>query len=259
MQDSVETYCKETSLFGVRLHSTDMPSATALILTHARSHRGGLVCVANVDMVTRAKRDPKLFGIMHDALLAVTDSVPLVWALKRAGYPGTRRVYGPDLMLELCRKAAFENVPIFLFGGSEREMSLLQPKLKATFPELNIVGAVSPPMLPVEPPFDSDIVRRIGEAGAQLVFVGLGCPKQEYWMHAHAHALQAVTIGVGYAFAQIAGLKPRAPKWMHENGLEWLFRVFQEPKRLWFRYLVGNSLFVWYFLAAMGRKLFFGR
>lgn len=246
----------ESSLFGVRLVSSDLLSSSEHAIALATSGGSGYICVANVDMVTRAKRDPKLLGILRFARSVVTDGLPLVWALRWKGLPHTQRVYGPRLMLTLCGVAAHRGLPVFLFGGTPREMELLQVSLIRMFPALKIAGAVSPPMLPVDPPFDAAIAETIRCSGARLLFVGLGCPKQEYWMSTHAEACGVIAVGVGLAFAQIAGTKAAAPIWMQRHGLEWLFRLVQEPRRLWARYLVGNSLFIWYCLRAGVVRIF---
>jgi len=239
----------ETTLFGIRLSVGSMPAAVEQIMAHAHRAAGGLVCVANVDMLTRAKRTPRLAALMRKAAAVVTDGMPLVWALRALQKRGdARRVYGPGLVLELCERAAHDGIGVYFYGGTTEELERLQHNLHARYPTLDIVGAVSPPMLPAEPPFDSDIAERINASGAGLVFVGLGCPKQEFWMDAHAAHLKPVSIGVGLAFALIAGTKKQAPEWMRGAGLEWLFRLCQEPGRLWRRYLVGNSLFIWYAL-----------
>lgn len=239
----------ETTLFGIRLSVGSMPAAVATIIAKAKLATGGMVCVANVDMLTRAKRTPRLARLMYNATVVVTDGMPLVWALRKLhGRKDAHRVYGPGLVLDLCERAAKEQVGVFFYGGTPEELDNLESNLHKRYPELRIVGTVSPPMLPAEPPFDPDIARRINDSGAGLVFVGLGCPKQEFWMDAHQSQLRPICIGVGLAFALIAGTKKQAPPWMRDAGLEWLFRLGQEPGRLWKRYLVGNSLFVWYAL-----------
>jgi N-acetylglucosaminyldiphosphoundecaprenol N-acetyl-beta-D-mannosaminyltransferase len=239
----------ETQLFGIRLSVGSMDAAAEQILSSARRAEGGLVCVCNVDMLTRAKRTPRLAGLMRKAVAVVTDGMPLVWALRTLqGRQDAHRVYGPGMVIELCARAAREGMGVFFYGGTPDELEKLQRNLRERYPALVIAGAVSPPMLPAEPPFDADITARINASGAGIVFVGLGCPKQEFWMDAHAAQLKPVSIGVGLAFALIAGTKSQAPVWMRNAGLEWLFRLVQEPGRLWKRYLVGNSLFIWYIL-----------
>ncbi|WIT10060.1 WecB/TagA/CpsF family glycosyltransferase [Paucibacter sediminis] len=235
----------ETSLFGIRLFGGSFTAAVNAIMRDAAARSGGIVCVANVDMVTRALSMPGLAGAMAKARWVVTDGMPLVWALKHLnGMAFAERVNGPRLTLELCRRAAAEGVSVFLYGGTPQELELMRANLLAQFPELKIAGAVSPPMLPAEPPFDAEITEQINQSGAGLVFVGLGCPKQESWMLAQQPHLKPIALGVGFAFALIAGTKSHAPQWMQRNGLEWLFRLSQEPGRLWKRYLVGNSIFI---------------
>jgi len=241
------TLLEPTELFGIRVDVGDMDLAVRAICDRAERREGGLVCVANVDMLTRAKRTPRLATLMRGAVAVVTDGMPLVWALRRLQRrEQARRVYGPGLVLGVCEAAARRGQSVFLYGGTPEELALMQRNLMQRIPDLLIAGAVSPPMLPAEPEYDAAIVERINGSGASIVFVGLGCPKQEFWMDAHHRHLQAVSIGVGLAFALIAGTKSQAPIWMRENGLEWLYRLCQEPGRLWKRYLVGNTLFIGY-------------
>jgi len=241
-----------TQLFGIRLDATDATSAARALHEHSL-HASGMVCVANVDMVTRAVRDPRLASIMARSVAVVTDGMPLVWSLRAQGRREVSRVYGPQLMRDLCALAEQAGTPIFLYGGTEQELQKLQLELGRQFPALHMAGAYSPPMLPTAPPLDPASVERINSSGARLVFVGLGCPKQEYWMDAHEAHLRGLCIGVGYAFAQVAGLKSEAPAWLQRTGLEWMYRLAQEPRRLWRRYLVGNSRFIWYsFCNALG-------
>jgi N-acetylglucosaminyldiphosphoundecaprenol N-acetyl-beta-D-mannosaminyltransferase len=236
-----------TELFGIRVDVGGMAQAVQTICDRAERREGGLVCVANVDMLTRAKRTPRLATLMRSAVAVVTDGTPLVWALRRLRRQRqASRVYGPGLVLAVCEAAAHRGQSVFLYGGSPDELALMQRNLLQRIPDLEIAGAVSPPMLPVEPEFDADIVDRINRSGASIVFVGLGCPKQEFWMDAHHRELRPVSVGVGLAFALIAGTKSQAPRWMREHGLEWFFRLCQEPGRLWKRYLVGNTLFIGY-------------
>ena len=205
--------------------------------------------MANVDMVTRAKRTPKLRELMEDATAVVTDGMPLVWALRQLHRRSdAERVYGPDLVLSLCALAAQDGIGVYFYGGTPEEGQRMRESLQARWPELRIADIVSPPQLPPEPAFDAAAVELINASGAGLLFVGLGCPKQEYWMAAQQPQLRPVSIGVGLAFALIAGTKSQAPVWMRNAGLEWFYRLCQEPGRLWKRYLVGNSLFIWWSL-----------
>lgn len=231
---------------GVRIDAATRLSAAESVVQAARDGSGGVVCVANVDMVTRARRDPALSALMRSALHVFTDGMPLVWVLRRVlGHPDAQRVYGPDLMADVCALCEQQNLSVFLFGGTPQELKALSCVMAARWPRLRIAGAISPPILPNKPPRDPNVLATMQGSGASVVLVGLGCPKQEHWMAEHASSLSAVCIGVGLAFAQVAGLKRRAPAWMQAHGLEWAFRLVQEPRRLWRRYLVGNSRFLW--------------
>ena len=241
---------QETQLFGVRLTAGTLQAAVDRILTLAGRGQGGTVCAANVDMLTQARRRPALAQLMQEADLVLTDGMPLVWALRRFEGLPLERVTGPALTVALCQEAAQRGLGVYLFGGSPEELEAMAAALQARFPSLRLVGRESPPLLPQQPVLDPAVVARINTSGAALVFVGLGCPKQEFWMQAHRPHLRAVCLGVGYAFALIGGLQKTAPQWMQRSGLEWLFRLWQEPRRLWRRYLVGNSLFLLYCLRA---------
>lgn len=231
-------------VIGLPVTVASIDAVAERIVQRASTRTAASVCVANVDMFTRARVDRGLRAIIEDALYVVADGMPLVWMLRVRGHAKAQRVYGPDLMHALCRHAAEQGVSIYLYGGSAIESASLQRILKNEFPLLKIAGSETPPLLPARPEVDLATVARIEAAGAGLVFVGLGCPKQEYWMRAYAPHLRAVTVGVGLAFAQIAGLVPRAPRWMQRSGLEWMFRLAHEPRRLWRRYLVGNARFI---------------
>ncbi|MCE2509398.1 MAG: WecB/TagA/CpsF family glycosyltransferase [Alphaproteobacteria bacterium] len=228
-----------------------LATATATVLKAAEAGGGGYVCVANVHMVTTARRDSHLLDIMEKALWVTSDGMPLVWTLRAKGHGHARRVAGPDLMLRLLEEAEKKAFPVYFFGGDAPTAEAMRKRLPQQFPNLKIAGIESPPLLPLTPVVDEATVRRINESGAGLVFVGLGCPKQEYWMAAHAPHLKGVQLGVGAAFNFFAGTVRRAPRWMQRGGLEWLFRLAAEPRYLWKRYLVTNSLFIWYTLGSL--------
>lgn len=243
---------RECRLFGIRLTPAEQAPVLAELLRRAQGQVPGYVCLANVDMLTRARRRPALSATLDEAALVLTDGMPLVWALRRLrGLAGVDRLSGPSLTLTLLAQAEAQGLPVYFYGGSPAELSSLLLQLRHRFPGLQVAGAESPPLLPEEPPEDAAAVVRIRESGARLVFVGLGCPKQEFWMRRHAPRLGAVCLGVGYAFPLLAGTQTRAPAWMQRGGLEWLYRLMQEPGRLWKRYLIGNSQFLGLCLAAL--------
>ena len=245
---------EQGTVVGAPVTVGDIDAAAATILAAAEAGKGGYVCVANVHMVVTARKDPYLLAIMEGALWVTSDGMPLVWALQRQGHEKARRVAGPDLMRHLLQAAETARVPVYFFGSNGATIAALTRALATHFPALVLAGIEAPPLLPMDPEVDAETVTRINDSGARLVFVGLGCPKQEYWMATYAPHLMGVQIGVGAAFDFFAGTVSRAPRWMQSAGLEWLFRLCAEPRRLWRRYLVTNSQFIWYVLAAWLRS-----
>jgi N-acetylglucosaminyldiphosphoundecaprenol N-acetyl-beta-D-mannosaminyltransferase len=189
--------------------------------------------------------DPDVRTALNSADIAATDGMPLAWALQSLGAKGQRRVYGPDLMLALCGQAARLGHRIFLYGGRNETLAILCSRLNARFPSLEIAGAYAPPFRPLTPNEDHACVKRILASDADIVFVGLGAPKQEQWMAEHRSRLPGIVmLGVGAAFDFHAGRVRQAPRWMQGYGLEWLFRLYVEPARLWRRYVLLNPLFL---------------
>jgi len=215
---------------------------------------GGYICVANVHMLTVAHENSQFRSVLELANLAIPDGMPLVWTQRLKGHQDAERVCGPDLMLELCQLASDADQSIFLLGGSSKTLALLRNKLNSRFPKLKIAGAYSPTLLPEEPPLDLSLIKEINNSGATLLFVGLGCPKQEFWCATHAPHLKPLSIGVGAAFDFHAGTKKRPPLWMQKSGLEWLYRLISEPRRLWKRYLTTNTAFIYYSLLDLVKR-----
>ena len=209
------------------------------------------VCICNVHSVVTARQDEVFSDVIRKADMATPDGAPVAWLMRRLGSLGQERINGPDLMWRYCAEAARRNESIYLYGGQQRTLDILQRTLLAHFPGLMIAGAYSPPFRALTPEEDTAVVEAINASGAGTVWVSLGCPKQEKWMAEHRGRINAVMIGVGAAFDYHAGTIQRAPRWMQRNGLEWLHRLCSEPRRLWKRYLVTNSLFIYY----AGRQL----
>ncbi len=207
--------------------------------------RGHYICVTSVHGIMMAQDDPEIAKILNEADIATPDGMPLVWAVRSFGTPHQQRVYGPTLMLELCREAAQTGQRIFLYGGREETLPLLMERLLQKFPSLIIAGSYSPPFRPLTPEEEDRVQQMIGQADPDIVFVGVSTPKQEKWMYAHRDCFPGVTmIGVGAAFDFNAGRTRQAPAWMQRNGLEWLFRLAVEPVRLWRRYLLITPRFL---------------
>ncbi len=214
----------------------------AIIAEDAR----GYLTAAAVNLVMSAQEQPETLAAVLGATLAVPDGQPLVWALHALGHARATRVYGPDLMAAFCARAARRGIPIYLYGGRHDEArGLLEERLLALFPGLRIVGGSSPPFRELTPEEDEREIEMINSSGAAVVWVGTGQPKQERWMHEMRSRLSPpLLVGVGAAFDFHAGLVPQAPAWMQRNGLEWTYRLYREPRRLWRRYARYNPLFI---------------
>ncbi len=206
----------------------------------------GYVTAAAVNLVMSAQEQPATLAATLGATLAVPDGQPLVWALHALGYPQATRVYGPDLMANFCARAARNATPIYLYGGrGPAERRLLERRLSERFPGLRIAGGSSPPFRALTAREDEREIEAINSSGAAVVWVGTGQPKQELWMHEMRSRLTPpLLVGVGAAFDFHAGLISQAPAWMQRNGLEWVYRLSREPRRLWRRYARYNPLFV---------------
>ncbi len=207
----------------------------------------GYVTAAAVNLVMSAREQPETLAAVLGATLVVPDGMPLVWALRALGHAGATRVYGPDLMAMYCARAARAGTPIYLYGGRHDEgaRNLLLRRLQERFPGLRITGASSPPFRELTPAEDEREIELINSSGAQVVWVGTGQPKQERWMHEMRPRLTPpLLIGVGAAFDFHAGLVKQAPPWMGRSGLEWAYRLYREPRRLWRRYARYNPRFV---------------
>ena len=233
------------SILGMRTHATSYAAATRQVLDWAREQTPRYVCVANVHMVMETHDDPAFRQIVNRADLVTPDGMPLVWALQALGVRQASRVYGPTLTLHICEGAAREDVPIALYGGTPESLQDFTALLRSRYPGIRVVCQIAPPFRPLTPEEDERYTRELSESGAGVVFVGIGCPKQERWMAEHSSRLDAVLLGVGAAFDFHSGRVRQAPAIMQRSGLEWLFRLAMEPKRLWKRYTKHNPRFVW--------------
>lgn len=207
--------------------------------------RARYICVTSVHGVISAQEDREFMGILNDATIATPDGMPLVWAIRSFGEKRQDRVYGPTLMLRLCEQAAAKGHRVFLYGGRTETLPVLEKRLLEKFPTLKLAGSYSPPFRPLTPEEDRDVQQKIRAADPDLIFVGISTPKQERWMYDHRDSFPGVIMaGVGAAFDFHAGRVKQAPSWMQRNGLEWLFRLVAEPRRLWKRYLLVTPKFL---------------
>jgi N-acetylglucosaminyldiphosphoundecaprenol N-acetyl-beta-D-mannosaminyltransferase len=238
------------NVLGVGVSALNLPLAAAMIERWLYADRRDYVCVTGVHGIIESRRNPAVRAIHNAAGLVTPDGMPLVWLVRLAGYRTTGRVYGPDLMLELLGRSVPQGFTHFLYGATEATLMQLRTKLLARFPGLRIVGCLAPPFRTLTPAEDEEAVAAINRANPDIVWVGLSTPKQEIWMAEHRSFLTAkVLLGVGAAFDFHAGRLRQAPSWMQRSGLEWLFRLCQEPRRLGRRYLYGNSRFILEILA----------
>lgn len=231
-------------ILGMRVDSTTYAGATRRILEWAQRGESRYVCVAAVNNVMSAQDDPSFMAVMNGSDMTTSDGMPLVWGLRRLGLPDAERVYGPELTLHVCAAAAEASVPIGLYGGREDVLAEFEAELVRRFPGLEVTYRCSPPFRALSPDERASIVDEVAGSGARIVLVGLGAPKQERWIAEHRGEIPAVLVGVGAAFDFIAGRTPQAPAWMQRLALEWLFRLVQEPRRLWKRYILQNPRFI---------------
>ena len=235
---------KKVSIISTYIHNTSYRDACDRVTYWVKNNTSCYIVAANVHVVMMGYWDRKYREILNNAELVTPDGMPLVWAMRLLGINNQTRVYGPDLMLELCDRAAKIGITIYLYGGKTSTLEQLQLNLTQKFPNLIIAGTHSPPFRPLTSKEEAEDIQRIHNSGAKVVFVGLGCPKQEQWMARQKDKLPAVMIGVGAAFSFHSGEVEQAPRWMMKIGCEWLYRFTREPKRLWQRYLINNPAFV---------------
>jgi N-acetylglucosaminyldiphosphoundecaprenol N-acetyl-beta-D-mannosaminyltransferase len=246
-------------VLGMRVDATSYDDASRRVARWAREGRSAYVCVATVHMVMEAF-DSSAFGrVVNGADLVTPDGRPLVWALRSLGVGDATQVRGTYLTTHVVERAAREDIPIGLYGGTPELLEKFAGILESRYPGVRVVCRIAPPFRPLTSEEDQRVTQEIISSGARILFVGIGCPKQERWMEAHKERIQAVMLGVGAAFDFHTGRVRQAPGWMQVAGLEWLFRVLMDPKRLWKRYAKHNPRFVLFFLLQLLGLLLAGR
>jgi len=246
---------KSVSLLGVNVSRVNPVLAVRQICEWVIQKQCTYVCVAPVATLVDAKRDPKYREVVNAAGMVTPDGMPVVWLAHAHGCKDVTRTYGPDLMLEVCNHGQDLGLRHFFYGGTEATLLKLQEKLLELYPQILIVGSYAPPFRDKGWQEEAAVIDRINSSTADIIWVGLGSPKQDFWMHLHRPLLNAsVIVGAGAAFDFCSGTKFQAPRWMQNSGLEWFFRLCCEPGRLWKRYLIGNSLFVFYVIKDLFKR-----
>jgi N-acetylglucosaminyldiphosphoundecaprenol N-acetyl-beta-D-mannosaminyltransferase len=236
-------------VLGIEITPLDLDGTVRLIVEMVQSRVRGYVCVANVHTTTLAVCDDRFRRALNGAVAVVADGMPVVWRVRAAGYPHAGRVYGADLVESMCVSGISSGIRHGFFGGLDGAAEAMVARLKERHPSLQIAGIWDPGVIKEGENSPPELLEIINQARCDILWVGIGAPKQEIWMAQHRAALHPrVIVGVGQAFDIIAGRTTRAPAWMGSHGLEWLYRLVHEPRRLWKRYLVYNSLFLWYLI-----------
>lgn len=249
------------AILGVNFTPSTLHKAVQYVIVHREQLAGQYLCFSNVHTTVMAADDAAYRKILNNAARTFADGAPIAFLLRRVGQKDTERVAGPAFMEEMFRATADGSVSHYFYGSTPEVLEALTTRLKREYPALRIAGSYSPPFTDAagttatntastttDSVQDDPDIARINAAQPDILWVGLGAPKQEKWMYARKGEIQAVMAGVGAAFDFSAGSKKRAPEWMQKCGLEWLYRLILEPKRLWRRYLVTNTKFLWYVL-----------
>lgn len=248
----------KSNVIKMNVDVTTLKNANDFIFNKAIHHISSYVCISNVHMCMEVHDDNSFSKVVNNADLVLPDGRPIYWAQRLLGFKNAQQVRGQDLMNSICSLGNDNSLKIGLYGGSSNEvLSTVVNKLKIIYPNINIVFQYSPPFRALTENEDIDIINVINSSTVNILFVGIGCPKQEYWMAMHKGKVNCVMLGVGAAFDFISGTKKHAPKWMQYIGLEWLFRLSTEPKRLWKRYLKHNPRFILLFVKQLIKAKYF--
>ncbi|MCX5706407.1 MAG: WecB/TagA/CpsF family glycosyltransferase [Candidatus Omnitrophica bacterium] len=239
----------------VKISAIDMHDASLLVEEAILKRQKKYICVCPVSTIMECKKNEKVLTSVNCADLVTPDGMAVVWLGRIHGHKNIRRVYGPELMEKVCAISAKSGYRNYIYGSTQDVLGKLKERLAKRYPGLIINGMFSPPFRQLTEEEDDKIVEEINNNAPDIVWVGLGSPKQDLWIYEHRDRINApVMIGVGAAFDFLAGTKPQAPRWIRGNGFEWLFRLVTEPKRLWRRYLINYPLFVYYVLVELASK-----
>jgi exopolysaccharide biosynthesis WecB/TagA/CpsF family protein len=255
----VVNWPKKHNVLGVGISATTYDQTVDCLIAAAKRRQSAIADFVPVHGLMVAARDPQYNAMVRTFDIVAPDGQPVRWALNRFHNAGLRdRVYGPELTRRMCEAAANEGLSIYLYGSTDETLDKLRANLLRMFPTLRIAGFESPPFRPLTDEEHDQAVERINRSGASIVLIGIGCPRQAVFAHRIRHQISAVQLCVGAAFDFHAGSVSMAPPWMQKRGLEWLYRLVKEPRRLWKRYLVTNTLFVQQIVIEWSRRKFAG-
>lgn len=233
------------NILGVNIAAINMEWLVEYLDKNLSDIRGDYICVSNVHTTVTSYEDESYCAVQNGGLMAIPDGGPLSTVGRRRGYKNMARTTGPSLMGEIFKISAKKGYRHYFYGSREETLELLDQKLKKNYPGINIVGMYSPPFRPLTEEEDKTVIERINEAKPDFVWIGLGAPKQEKWMAAHQGKIDGLMLGVGAGFDYYAENIKRAPMWMQKSNLEWVYRLMQDPKRLFKRYWSTNTKFIW--------------
>ena len=230
---------KQSNLLGIKFYPVGLNDAVEIVIQHVNKKAGDYFCLANIHLVMESIKNSELKKILNESAGNFPDGMGVAWALKILGNKFKGRVRGTDLMLELCHFASRNNLKVFLYGSTKENLIVLKNRLEKIYKGIKIVGIISPPFRPLTDKEDELFTHQINDSGADILFVSLGAPKQEKWMAEHKGRIKAVQLGVGAAFDFITGKVKQAPVWMQNIGLEWLYRLPQQPVKTTSRMLLA--------------------
>lgn len=236
---------KTCNILGVNINVTNISDTVNYICENINELKGNYICVSNVHTTVMAYENEKYRKIQNSGIMALPDGGPLSTVSRKKGFKDAERVTGPDLMGEVFKISEEKGYTHYFYGSTDETLEQLKNNLNKKYPKLNVVGMYSPPFRKLLDNEEKEIIRKINDTNADFVWVGLGAPKQEMWMYRNKNKINSLMLGVGAGFDYYADRIKRAPKWMQENNLEWLYRLIQDPKRLFKRYMTTNFKFIW--------------
>ena len=243
--DQLKQNIPTCNILGVNIAAVNMSQVLSFTHEHIKELSGDYICVANVHTTVTAYNDSSYLAVQNNAIMALPDGGPLSSVGRKRGYSGMERVTGPSYMEEILESSSQYGYRHFFYGSSKETTDLMIQNIKEKYTDVNIVGVYNPPFRPLTEEEDTAVIQMITDAQPDFVWVGLGAPKQEIWMAEHQYKIPGLMVGVGAAFDYLAGNINRAPEWMQKANLEWFYRLCQDPKRLFKRYFVTNTSFIW--------------